>query len=81
MVRKEAPVIEIRNIKSSNGQLQARHVIETKLKMGAQQWNILITLTDRSAMSYLMLLGRQTMAGNVLIDPEMEYILGESKLS
>jgi hypothetical protein len=43
--------------------------------LGGEQWDILITLTDRSSMNYLMLLGRQAMNGHVIVDPELEYQL------
>lgn len=77
VVRKEAKIIDTRNIKSSNGTRQKRHVIETLLSIAGTQWPIHISITDRSSMSYLMLLGRQAMAGRIIIDPEHEYILGE----
>lgn len=44
--------------------------------MGGQEWPIEITLTDRSEMSYLMLLGRQGMADKVIIDPSQTYLAG-----
>lgn len=72
----ESPLHDVRKIKSSNGQSEQRHVIKTILGMGGQEWPIEITLTDRSEMSYLMLLGRQGMADKVIIDPSQTYITG-----
>lgn len=75
IVRREAPVKEKRKIKSSNATKQRRVVIDTEITMGGQTWEIELTLTDRSGMSYLMLLGRQAMNGRLIVDPEHEYLL------
>lgn len=79
IVRREAPVKDIRTIKSSNAIKENRYVIDTLIDMGIDQWTIELTLTDRSGMTYLMLLGREAMAGRLLVDPEKEYLLTEDK--
>ncbi len=79
IVRREAPVKDIRTIKSSNAIKENRYVIDTLIDMGMDQWTIELTLTDRSGMTYLMLLGREAMAGRLLVDPEKEYLLTEDK--
>lgn len=76
VVRRKAKVLDTRTIKSSSGERQKRFVIETLLVLGTEQWPIHITLSDRSSMSYLMLLGRQAMNGHIIVDPEIEYVLG-----
>lgn len=75
VVRRKAQVIDTRVIKSSSGERQKRHLIETQIVLGGEQWPIHISLSDRSSMSYLMLLGRQAMNGHVIVDPELEYVL------
>lgn len=75
VVRRNAKVIDSRIIKSSSGEKQKRHLIETQIVLGTEQWPIHISLSDRSSMSYLMLLGRQAMNGHVIVDPEKEYLL------
>lgn len=77
VARREAKVLDIRTIKSSSGEEQSRYVIETMLEINDQSWPIQISLSDRSSMTYLMLLGRQAMNGHVIVDPELEYILSE----
>lgn len=79
IVRREAPVKDIRTIKSSNAIKENRYVIDTLIDMGMDQWTIELTLTDRSGMTYLMLLGREAMAGRLLVDPEKEYLLTDVK--
>ena len=77
VVRRQAKVFDTRIVKSSSGNRQKRHVIETQIELGGQSWPIHITLTDRSNMTYLMLLGRQAMQGRILVDPSEEYLLGK----
>lgn len=81
VVRREARIKSRRRIKSSNATKQRRYVVETMLSMGGHSWSIELTLTDRSEMSYLMLLGRQGMKGKLIVDPEMQYCLGETTQS
>ena len=69
-----SPVVDTRRIKSSNGNAEQRCVIKTNLKLGQHLWRIELTLTDRSDMSYLMLLGRQAMGKRVLVDPSQTFI-------
>lgn len=74
MIKCQAPIYDIRKIKSSNGETEQRYVIETCAKIGEYEWPIQITLTDRSDMTYLMLLGRQAMGSNFLIDPSKAFV-------
>lgn len=66
-----APVLAQRNVMSSNGQKECRLVIETTLSMGAHSWNIELTLTNRDLLRYRMLLGREALNHNVLVDPSL----------
>lgn len=68
---------DVRSIKSSNGQSESRYVIKTNIAFGESIWPIEITLTNRSDMSYLMLLGRQGMSDKVLVDPSQNFLLGD----
>ncbi|SET24199.1 ATP-dependent zinc protease family protein [Thalassotalea agarivorans] len=64
---------DIRRVKSSNGISEQRYVIKTPAVLGAHKWDIEITLTNRSDMTYLMLLGRQAMTP-FLIDPTSAFV-------
>lgn len=75
IVRCEAPITDVRKIKSSNGGSERRFVITTLFGLGEQQWPIEITLTDRSDMSYLMLFGREGMGERVLVDPSATFLV------
>ena len=74
-VVREAPVLSKKRVKSSTATREKRYVIETDITMGGDTWPIQLTLTDRSEMTYLMLFGRQAMAGRFIVDPELEFLL------
>nr|WP_251359915.1 RimK/LysX family protein [Kangiella sp. TOML190] len=57
----ESELFDKREVKSSNGQIQARYVIKTLLEMGGEQWSIQLTLANRKRMRFKMLLGRRAM--------------------
>ena len=68
-----APLVGRRAVTSSNGEKESRYVIATTLAIGARQWTIELTLTDRSSMRYRMLIGRQAMQSGLLIDPSSSF--------
>ncbi len=70
-------VVDRREVKSSSGDSERRHVIRTPLRIGDEVWDVEITLTNRDAMGYRMLLGREAMSRRVLIDPDSSFCLGE----
>jgi len=72
----ESAIHDVRNVKSSNGVSEERYVIKTHIQLGEQSWSIEITLTDRSDMSNLMLLGREGMKNRILVDPSKNFIVG-----
>ncbi len=73
-VRCTALLHDVRKVKSSNGQSEQRYVIKTPAKLGEHAWNIEITLTDRSDMTYLMLLGRQALSDHFYIDAANAFV-------
>jgi hypothetical protein len=74
-VKSQAPVVDSRKIKSSNGESEQRYVIKTLFSLGGRSWPIEITLTNRQDMSYLMLLGREGMGDRVYVDPSRTFTL------
>ncbi|QLE87438.1 ATP-dependent zinc protease [Shewanella sp. Scap07] len=74
-VRCQAQLHDSRRIKSSNGEVEQRCVIQTTIQLGEQKWLIEITLSNRKDMSYLMLLGRQAMGERVYVDPSATYLV------
>lgn len=73
-VRCTALLHDIRKVKSSNGISEQRYVIKTPAILGDHTWDIEITLTDRSDMTYLMLLGRQALNSHFYIDAANAFV-------
>jgi len=77
VVHCEAPVFDRRSVKSSSGSSEKRYVIKTSLAIGDQSWDVELTLTNRDAMGYRMLLGREAMSGKLIVDPEESFAFGD----
>ena len=69
-----APVIDRREVTSSNGESELRYVIATPLQVAGQSWPIEITLSDRSGMASRMLLGRQALTDHISITPTERHL-------
>jgi ribosomal protein S6--L-glutamate ligase len=69
-----APLIDRREVRSSNGEIEQRYVIETPIRIGDRQWRIEVTLANRNMMIYRMLLGRQAIPRDGLVDPSASFL-------
>ncbi|MGE0767038.1 MAG: RimK/LysX family protein [Hyphomicrobiaceae bacterium] len=68
-----ADVIDRREVTSSNGETERRYVIRSKVSVGGREWPIDISLANRGAMSYRMLLGRQAVKDDMFVDPATSF--------
>lgn len=68
-----APVVDRREVTSSNGDTELRFVIETMLQIADRSWPIEVTLTNRDAMSYRMLLGRRAISEDMVVNPGLSF--------
>lgn len=71
-----AEVLDERMVRSSNGHLQRRHVIEVELNLGGRCWPIELTLARRDQMGFRLLLGREAIRRRYLIDTNRSYLAG-----
>ncbi len=78
VIRTTAPVEGTKTVKSSSADTEKRVVITTTIRLAGREWPIKLTLTDRSEMTYMMLMGREAMEGKVVVDPEFEYLLNDA---
>lgn len=69
----EALLLEMRRVKSSNGQQSERPVIATEIQIFDQCWTIELTLANRDQMGFRMLLGREALRGRFLVDVGDSY--------
>lgn len=73
-----ATVVDRREVTSSNGDSEMRYVIETMLDVGnGETWPIEVTLTDRGGMASRMLLGRQALRDDVVVQPTDRFLRPE----
>ena len=70
-------IIDYKNIKNSFGDTETRPVIQMKIKIGNSVWNTEITLTQRTGMTYPMLIGRNTLTKKHVIHSHKSYIAGK----
>ena len=68
------PLIDEREVTDSGGHTELRFVIETELHLGDNHWPIQMTLTNRDNMKFRMLLGRQALKNNFLVDSASSYL-------
>jgi ribosomal protein S6--L-glutamate ligase len=72
-VEASASVIDQREVISSNGVRELRFVIRSRLSIGGRSWPIEITLTNRERMTYRMLIGRQAIRADMLVDAASSF--------
>ena len=77
IVNKTLSLKGMKTVKSSSADKEKRIVIKTTIRLGGREWPIKLTLTDRSTMKNLMLLGREAMAGHILVDPGQEFLVSD----
>ncbi|WP_417260944.1 30S ribosomal protein S6--L-glutamate ligase [Celeribacter sp.] len=68
-----ADVVDRREVTSSNGETELRYVIATEIEIGERSWPIEITLTNRTNMAYRMLLGRQAIQDDMIVQPTESF--------
>ncbi|HKL16215.1 MAG TPA: RimK/LysX family protein [Balneolaceae bacterium] len=70
----ESKLEKIRHVKSSNGTVQKRYTIKESAIFAGKKRSIELTLTDRSAMKYDLLLGRKFLE-HFLVDVSKKYLM------
>lgn len=72
-----APVIDHRVIMNSGGHKELRYVIRTDILLGNLKWDIDISLTNREPLAFRMLLGRDALKHDFLIEPGRKLYQGK----
>lgn len=73
----EADMLDRRNVKNSGGDVELRYIIKTILYMGVTAWPIELTLTNRDAMGFRLLLGRTALNKRFLINPNKSFLINK----
>lgn len=73
-----APLKDKRTVISSNGEMEKRYVIVTRISLNDTLFDTEITLTSRHKMTFRMLLGREALRkGRMIVDPARSHVLGK----
>lgn len=73
IARTRTKVVGYKSVRDTGAVLERRPVVRTRLVCGPVDADIEVTVTDRSGMIFRMILGRQALAGNAVVDPEQGY--------
>jgi hypothetical protein len=68
-----------RYVKSSNGGVDVRYSVMLDVKMGKNIYKAEFTLANRDHMQHKVLLGRNLLAGNFIVDVEKKFLLKKKK--
>ena len=75
--RYEAPVIDRRWVRSSNGEKQERYVIAAQFCFGNLCWNGQLTLANRRSMAFPLLIGRRALRRGFIVNSGRQWVLGK----
>jgi hypothetical protein len=76
-----APLVEHREVRSSNGEVEVRPVIRTSALVLGRELEIELTLTSRDEMGFRMLLGRSAIRRRFVVDPGRSFLGGGDRFS
>jgi hypothetical protein len=71
----EVPVLHMVVVANSSGFREERPLIETQIHLGPIRKLIRLTVTNRSAMRFRMILGRQALTDDFVVDVSKKYLL------
>jgi hypothetical protein len=81
VIAASAPLVEHRDVRSSNGEVELRPVIRTDAVVLGHHLDIELSLTSRDEMGFLMLLGRSAVRRRFIVDPARSFLGGGDRFS
>jgi hypothetical protein len=75
----ETPIVSMVAVRNTGGARELRPLIETTLRLGPVTKRIRLTVTNRAAMRYRMILGREALWGDFVVDVSRKYVLRETR--
>jgi hypothetical protein len=70
----EVPVLRMVVVSNSSGMREQRPLIEARICLGPVDKVIRLTVTNRASMRFRMLLGREALAGDFVVDVSEKYL-------
>jgi hypothetical protein len=71
----EASVLGMVKVRNTGGRFEERPLIETEVRLGPIRKRIRLTIANRAGMCYRMILGREALAGDFVVDVSRKYLL------
>jgi hypothetical protein len=78
-VRLRAPILGTIVVCNSAGQKELRPVVETRVRLGPIIKVIRLTVTNRAQMRFPVILGRQALAGDCVVDVSRKYLMRKKR--
>lgn|SRR5262245_2011292 len=69
------PVLRLVSVRNTSGVSQSRPLVETQVRLGTKLKRIRLTLTSRAGMLHRMILGREALAGDFVVDASRKFLL------
>ncbi len=77
-VQVECAIHDRRTVRSSSGHTEERIVVMLDIAMLGQEFAAEVTLTNRDAMGFRMLIGRQALRRRFVVDPSRSFLGGRA---
>ncbi len=71
----QAPVLRMVHVTNTGGGREQRPMIEAVIRLGPVAKRIRLTITRRDALRFPMILGREALAGDFIVDAARTYLL------
>ncbi|MEJ6403341.1 ATP-dependent zinc protease family protein [Yoonia sp. 2307UL14-13] len=76
----ETPIHDRRDITNTSGVPESRIIIRTRFRIAARQWQIDLSLTERTEMQFRMIVGRTALRGHkIVVDPGKRHLTSNQR--
>jgi len=80
-VEVEREILDLREVRSSNGQVEERFVVPMQIRLVGRVITAEMTLSRRDEMGFRMLIGREVLAQGYLVDSGQSYAGGRPRVA
>jgi hypothetical protein len=75
----QADVLRMVVVRNSSGMREQRPLIEASIRLGPVTKRIRLTITNRAGMRFRMILGREALRNDFVVDVSKKYLLGRGQ--
>jgi hypothetical protein len=69
------PVLRLVSVRNTSGHSEQRPLVETRVRIGSKEKRIRLTVANRAGMLHRMILGREALAGDFVVDVSRKFML------